>query len=722
MEDDVIREPVGDGRFVEFPRGTAPEVIAAVKARLLAGSDAPSPSAGAAGEPQRSPATRATGFETALTSPFGRAAAGMVLDRVNPSAETLVRGANAVGLVPESAVADVQAKNRSMADTYSAARAMTGQKGLDLPRLGGSAVLDFLATRGALGLAGKPNIASPRTLRDTAIAGGVAGAGAGLAGPVAASDHLSNFDYALQKLLQSGIGGAIGAGAAPLFTAGTEAAMGLGSRAVSKIANMISPSDAVKLTTNAQTLETYLAGQAAAAGVEWAAVPEMVRESLRQATKRATEVTGKLPDAAVKNRLLAERNNLPQLTTGQATRDPVQFSREQNLPDPAMRDYLGRQNTEATQKLREQATGFGPPATPYEAGDVVARDIAAQASARSKAINDLYNAARSTEGKTAAIKNIGEFAQETQQELERLSLINGAKGLRTNHPDIYDSISQMNGRVGATSRMTVEKAVDTLQGINAIGTQNDPALAIVKKNLQKFLDERAVFHDQDAGSAAVAAFGEARKARAAKGSWEESSSAIKDLASRDPKTARERIFEKFVISGPVDDFTNMWSTLTPQSQTAMQRQFVDRVTKLALGRTGSDIGNYGRAIEFLDKFPPEKIRAMFPGQELGKIKQILEYSRLTREAPPGNFVNRSNTSQALIDALASTRNVPIVGPWATGPINALRDQTRTRGALSGALGVPESPWYSPGPKLQNFAADVGPYMAPAAASGFLGSE
>lgn len=721
MGADII-EKLADGRELVFPAGTSPEVIARVKGRLLATTDAPNPPAIAIGAPQRSPATPASALESLATSPPGRMVAGAVLDRVNPMAEAAVRGANALGLAPDSGVRDVQGRNRGMSDAYAEARGVAGQSGVDIPRIAGSAALDFFATRGALGHLGKPHIASPRNLKDIAIAGGVAGGAAGAAAPVDKTEELDNLDFLIQKLVQTGIGGAIGAGAAPLVTAATEAGMGLAARGVSKLKNLVRPSDALKLTTDVRMLETYLSAQAAAAGVNWTSVPETVRESLRQATKRATEVTGKLPDAAIRNRLVAERENLPQLTTGQVTRDPVQFSREQNLPDEELRAHLGQQQLAATQRMRQSAEGFGPERTPYEVGDLVGSDIARQAATRKKAIGDLYDAARSTEGKSAAIKNIGEWAQDTEEELRRLNLINGAKGLRTNHPDIYDAVSQMNGRVGATSRMTIEKAVDTLQGINAIGTQNDPALAIVKSKLQKFLDERAVFHDQDVGTAAVKAFGEARKSRAEMGRWEESSAAIKDLAARDPATAREQIFQKFVVNGRVDDFRSMWGTLTEPSQQAIRREFVDRISKMALGRTGSDMSNYGRAIEFLGKFPPEKLKTMFPGDELKRIRGVLEYARLTREAPAGNFVNRSNTSQALLDVIGSTRNVPILGPQVTAPLAKLRDQVATRGALSTSLGLPRDAWYTPGPKLQEFSEDVGPYIAPAAVAPFTGSQ
>jgi hypothetical protein len=606
-----------------------------------------------------------------------------------------------------------------MTDQYAEARAMAGQKGMDVPRILGPAALDMAVTRGALGWAGKPNIANPRTLKDTALAGGAAGAVSGAAAPVANSDSLDNLEYMVQKAIHGMAGAGVGAVAAPLITAGTEAALNLGAKLVGKVKDFVSPSRVVRLTSNAQELEAYLAGQASAAGVSWDKVPENIRESMRQATKRAASVTGQMPDAAIKNRLLAERENLPQLTTGQATRDPVQFSREQNIPAEELRNRLGQQQIAATQRLREHAEGFGPPQTPYEAGDVIATDIAKQAAARKKAIDDLYTAARSTEGKTAAIKNIGEWAQDTQEELQRLSLVNGAKGLRTNHPDIYNTIASLNGRTTGTSRMTVEKAVDTLQGINAIGTQNDPALQLVKTKLQKFLDERAVFHDQDVGTAAIQAFGAARKARAAKGTWEESAAAIKDLASRDPKTAREQIFQKFVVNGKVDDFNAMWETLTPASQQAAQRQFVDRLTSMAMNKAGTDASNYARTLEFLQKFPREKLNTMFPGEQLGRIKNVLEYVRLTREAPPGNFVNRSNTSQALLDFVGSTRNVPILGPSVTGPLSNMRDQVRTSGALSGSLSGPRR---GASQKLQNIAEDIGPYIMPPLTNELLGSQ
>lgn len=694
---DPIIVELPNGQKAEFPAGTPPEVIERVKAQY--GGPARPPAL-----PQSSPRVGAPpgGAGSIADSFLARAGRGALINRVDPGAEILARISDATGAtpyvnrvsdalgLPKSDAKTVQGLNAGRVADQAASRARAGSEGFDWAALTGTAAADMATLGGIFRAAGRPEFVKPQNLADVSKAGAAAGAIVGPAGPVEKSERMSGPELAWAKAKQAALGGAFGAVAAPLVSVGIDklvsAGQSLGAGVRDTIRRTVAPSEGQRTASDPKALEDYLVQQAQSTGVDWARLPDTIKESLREATRRATVTTGELPQHAIRNRLVAEAEGLPQLTLGQATRDPVQFSREMNSPDEGLRAFLGSQRDTATQRLREVGEGIGPKRTPYELGSEIETTIAAQSEARRKAINALYESARSNKGGYQIVQNTTDFAKAAVRDLKTEQLWDELpSGIKTQLRVLLNE----DGRY----KLTARQAAKMLQNINGLATDaRDPAnvaLAVVKRNLNALLDAPQ-FRDPVAGGAVVDAFRRAGAERASMGKWEDSSAAIAELAKRNPRVATERIFDRYIMSGSVDDFSGLWKTIPAEIQQGIKRQFVDTVASAAMNKTQSQAaGAAGAASELLRKFPKEKLDLMFKPAELKSLRNTLEYLRLTSEAPAGNFVNRSNSLVDLKDFLSQSQNIPIAGPNIMAPLRRMMEESAAREATSGrGLAVP----------------------------------
>lgn len=721
-EDIIV--PLPDGRRARFPKGTAPEVIEATIARLAA----PNPSAGVENSAAAPPATAATApagsgapKPGALADNFlSRAVRGALVNRVDPAAEMLVRGVNAIGLVPDSEVANVQRINAERRALHEASRERVGDTGFDAAATTGTAALDMAALGPMMRLLGKPHLANPRSLIDLAKAGGVAGGTAGLLSPVEGSEEMSNPRLAWEKAKQIGVGGGAGALAAPLGAVAIDKTLGGVRDVATAVARgarrAVAPTTAQQAVNDPRSLEAYLMNEARQVGVDWARVPEAMKNSLREATRRATTVTGALPADAVRNRLVAEAEGLPQLTVGQSTRDPMQFSREANSPDEELRALFQGQRTAATERLGTLSNRYGAPRTDYELGTAIEGTVASQAAQHRAAINALYNVARDKQGGYQVLQNTTDFAKEAVRELKKQQLWEDLPASMRGQLQLLTSD-------GGRYKLTARQAVQLLQNINGKTTDmRDPtnaALGLLKSRVNDLLDAPQ-FRDAKTGEDVIAAFRAASARRAEMGRWEDSSAAIKELAKRNPRIATERIFDRYVIGGSVDDFAGLWNTLPSNLQNGVRRQFIDEITARAMNRTATDATNFGSATKMLREYPREKLDLMFSRDELRSLRNTLEYLRLTTEAPAGSFVNRSNSLVDLKDLLSNTQNVPLLGPTVSGPLRKMVEANEARNAAtSGGLFVASDP--APLPALVQSGIRRSPGAYPAVGAGAVGA-
>lgn len=688
-DDDRIIEQLPDGRVLRFPKGTSPEVIERVKREQAAQAPAATAPAASAQPPARAEsAPRPGGAQSgALADSFlGRAARGAIINRIDPAAEMAARLGARVGLASEEDVRQVQGMNAERRDLQADARKRVGSEGFDWAALAGTAPLDFFTLRGLL--SGSRALSNPQDLFELSKAGAVAGAVTGVVGPTENSEKRSDAGLLLEKAKQAAMGGVFGGVAAPLVALGLNKAVETGQNLVGGAKRLaqrvIAPNEGQKTVADPRALEAYLQEQAQRNNIDWAKLPETVRASLREATRRAVSVTGELPDAAVRNRLVAEAEGLPPLTLGQATRDPIQFSREANSPEEELRRFLASQRDTATAHLRERGAAFGPQKSPYELGSTIGDDISAQATAKRKAIEELYKDLSGDAAGYHRIANTPDFVR---------------KALATQKTEFhFDNLppafqKQLLALEESGGKLSIRDAVQLWKNINShysstVGTPTGAALRSLKEDLRELLDT-AKFTNTTKGDVVLDKFRAANQARRQMGEWEETSAAIAELASRKPAIAAERVFSRYIMNGSVKDFIGLWKTLPEETQGLVRRHFVDTVAAAAMNKTDSAAtGAAGSAMKMLRDYPKEKLALMFKPEELKSLRNTLEYLRLTSEAPSGSFVNRSNSLVDLKDFLSRTEHFPLIGPWATGPAKRLMEQNASRRAIeSGGLTV-----------------------------------
>lgn len=178
-----------DGTIAEFPADMPDDQIAAVLKRQF-------------GPKQESPAQSYWDSVKQAAKPEQGIFRGM-RDPIDAGAQMLVRGANAVGLAPESEISRVDQMNREAEQAYQAQRV---DSGFDPARLAGNIIATAPLT-GAVPVGG--------SLAARTALGGATGAGFGALQPV----ENPGDDFWSQKGRQAGTGAAAGALAAPLTAA-----------------------------------------------------------------------------------------------------------------------------------------------------------------------------------------------------------------------------------------------------------------------------------------------------------------------------------------------------------------------------------------------------------------------------------------------------------------------------------------------------------------------
>jgi hypothetical protein len=685
MADILVELP--DGRKVKFPAGTSRTDMEAAMQAISAAGPAPNPSGDPGNLRLDSPATPPGPKPGALADSFlARGLRGALVSRLDPAAEVVGRG---LSMLPGKAgewgaaeLRDIQARNAERSQLQGDSRTRAGDDGMDVAGMVGTGVVDAV-TLGPLFRGAKTGI---ELLKQGAKAGAIAGA----VSPVEGSEGKSNEEYARDAAKSAGIGGVAGGVAAPLGAAVISKAADLGTRAVQGFAGAVrrnvAPTSAQQLVRDPRALEAFLAMQAREANVDWTRVPGTVRESLRESARRAVTSTGELPEAAVRNRLMAEAESLPELTLGQATRNPMQFTREANNPNEELRTLFGAQRNAATQKLQNLPNRFGPATTPLELGAGIEASLKNQAKLKKEEVGALYDAFNNSRGALQPLQNSQQFAGDAVTELKQQMLWRQL-------PQDFREVLEKIYKSGGEEMLNVRQASELRKALNANLTKNGPqtptdaALSVVKNHLDKMLANPQVRNAE--GETAIEGFKAANAARAEMGRWEESSQAIKYLIQRNPKVAQEYVFGRYVLNGSTKDMTGLWKTLPAETQAQVKRAFVQHVTELSMNRTGSEAaGAASTASKFLRTFPKEKLDLMFEKKELASLRNTLEYLRLISEPPAGAFKNTSNSLVDLKDFMSGLNNFPVLGPQVMSPLRQMGKEHELATAMRGGVHVP----------------------------------
>ncbi|MCO5976803.1 hypothetical protein [Ideonella oryzae] len=541
----------------------------------------------------------------------------------------------------------------------------------------------------AIGLP-KPQDATERVVGDATrfLAGGAGMAGA--AGKVAQLAKPGMLQSAAQTLAANPaeqMVGAVGtgAGAGVSREAGGNDAMQLGAGlaggltlgGLMQAARSGVRSASVLLPARTQRMEQQIGQALDQAGVNWAEVPESLRQGLRAEVEQALG-TGQTLDPGAVSRLLDFQRVGATPTRGMLSLDPVQITREQNLArmganasDTGLHGLARVQNENNAALIdslnRLGAGGAGDAhAVGTQAIDTLQRGLDADRAA----VGVLYSQARDSAGRSFPLDGSA-FTSRANSLLDE-ALLGSA---------LPPSVGQHLNRIAAGEvPFTVDyaeqlkTAMGQLQRASSDG-QTRMALGLVRQALDETpvlgLGQGSPAAGVQAGEQAVEAFNRARLANRDMMQRVEAIPGLK--AVYEGTAAPDDFVQRYVISrgAKVEDTGRLASELRrsdPQSLQAVRGSIAAHLKTAAIGAAADETGKfsasgYNRALMALG---PRKLGQFFSKEEVAQLKAVGRVAQFATAQPVGSAVNNSNSGALLagrgldlLDRLAS--KVPLLG-------------------------------------------------------------
>jgi hypothetical protein len=529
-------------------------------------------------------------------------------------AATLGKGITSLGGLVPNPVSDLMGKGADAAfgefdrvnqgvkeaeQKLQTARKATGQDGVDAFRLTGNIL-------SPANLALSPAVAPAATAVKTgatkmAIGGGVQGAAGAAATPV--EDAENGADFALKKGLQVATGTATGAVAGPVVGKLLEAVVPKVSALLTKVP-VSQRSEYVVNQTIAEALKE--------AGQKAEDLPATYMQALKNEVAKSLQ-SGKLPDVASMTRKADfERVGIP-TTTGQITRDPMQFAREQNLRavpgvgDP-LTNLFNSQDKGISQALGKFGGSSAQELTP--ASHQVHSALKGFDESLRKQVSAAYAKARESSGKDMDIPLQGlaqdvatvlnDFAEKVpggvKNKLAEYGLLGGKQTRVFTFDDAEKVLKNINDHVGSDA--ATNKALDNLR-------------TAVKRAVTE-----APGDDVFAG---------ARKLAAQRFKLHEVVPALE--AAANGRASPDEFVQKFIINGKPTDVKGIASVLKNTDKGAFdeaRNQIGAKLYQAAFGANaaGDKAAAQERFALELKRIGTEKLSAFFSKQEIDQIKTL----------------------------------------------------------------------------------------------------
>ena len=412
-----------------------------------------------------------------------------------------------------------------------------------------------------------------------------------------------------------------------------------------------------------------------------AAAPNLVNASpnLRAGIVAGAQKAGGAvnPDIAARH---LEADSLPvpiQLSEGQATRDPQLYSIEQNERgrNPVYAQQFQQQEARLVQNLRAIRDEAGPDvfsANPVEHGDTLINAYKAKDATAEADINAKYQALRDAAGGEFPV-DAGKILDGATQALHKQLLFEHAPSAVMN---------QLSGM--AENGMTFEQ-------FEALRTN----LATIARTSSDGLERRAagVIRNQmeqlplEGGAANLKPLADAARS-AAKAHFDELDADPAYAAAVDGSVPPDRFVQRFVVGAPRDQVALMAQNLgdDPVARQTMAVGAIDHLRQSA-GIDALDNGRFRQSgfNRQLQALGP-KLSSIVDPRTAESLEKLGNVARNIQEAPPGSFVNTSNTLTGALaeharDAVEHLINAKAGGiPVATMARNAMGRRAAVRQA------------------------------------------
>lgn len=565
-------------------------------------------------------------LDTLRRSPVGGIVRGL-RDPIDAGAQALVRGANAIGLAPDSEVTRVDAINREAEQAYQRGR---DPDSMDWGRIGGNVAATALPASRFLPV-------NAPTLGARMLQGARMGAVTGALQPLDTSDPDSSFWT--DKAAQAGLGGVFGAAGVPAGEAvarGASTAFQKAGQGWNALQNR-----AIKVDVDVALKE---------AGIDLASLPAGVRDSLRQDVAKAFSM-GQRPDPATLSRVADARSVGVDLTRGQATRDPRQFQFEvdtrgiANAGEPLQRRFA-EQNT----RLVDQAGLGASPRTQYQSGEAFTSALRAHDDAVNANVRAAYTVAR---GKAGAGTEVPPqlLAQRAGEVLETYG--------PENVPGVVLRRLQSYGFVpGATQTksFTVQEADNLRKLINANLDPAKKAEAAALNAIKSGIDDAEnslAGQGASIGEEAAQAFTRARHLARNRFQTLEKVDALR--AAVEGVEPPDQFVTRHVLRAPVGQVRELKAVLqasgNPQLLEEMKGQVVAHLKNRAVNQADDEFAKFsGSAFrKALSEIGSDKLSLLFTPQERMRLMALARTANAIQVAPAGSAVNTSNTAAAVMN-------------------------------------------------------------------------
>jgi hypothetical protein len=665
-----------DGTVLEFPDNTPDDVIErTVKSTLASRQQKAQPSA-----TDRGAMWLSDKMDALTTTPYIGGTVRALRDRAQAVAQVAARP-----FASDDDMRTYESMRKGSEQKYQDFRAKQGDTGVDIDRMVGGAVIDAAVTSRLPGVAGGP---AP-TLLGRMRQGAAIGAGSGAMTPV--ESEKQGGEFWLTKGLQSGGGAAIG-GLAPLVVEPAIAGVTAG---VNKVVSRIRGAGATlagQASDNA--IEMNLSMTLKSEGVDWNKLSDGVRKSMIDDVRAAIK-SGK----PVQKDQLARYADFKSVTgetptRGQLTLNPIQFKTEQNLKGiqgvgEELTGKLDRQNAGLFQTLDRRIGAVGSPNTSrFDAGASIADRLAAVNTAGQSQVRQAYTAAKAAAGQDAEVP-MQRLAQTFGDMRNRLDMDLLPSPVRNR----LQSFGLIDGK--QTRSFTLAEAEDLIKTINANYDPMKPAAARALDSIRGAV--RGAVNDMgDGGGPAAEAFRAARNTAAERFRLLESTPALqaaRDAALKKQPLAPDNLIEKYVISSnaKVGELKNLIEAGGPQVQSDIRAAVLGAMRKAAQGKSpaGAEQFQFSRFADLVDRIGPEKLKAIFTPDEFAEINQIVRVGSAINFNPGSVTINRSGTSQAVIDAMQRVQGIPFLNKIVASPVmSAVQQNQAYNAANAGLSGVP----------------------------------
>lgn len=682
----AITAELHDGTRLEFPDGTDPAVIQRTVKSVLAKQE---PAAVNAGQ-----TLRGIPRQVGLTVRHGIEGLGQVLDIGSEPIRAIINPAmRAVG-GPQAASSTSQMA-RSFADTVGLPKPETATE-----RVVGDASRMVAGAGGMAGLAGRgAAIAAPGLLKQGL---GVMAANPGVQATGAATAGLSGGSVReagggpWEQFGASLLGGVAGGVAAN----GLVNAAGNAARAVK---NAFTPR-AVELQRADQQISLTMKN----AGIDWAQVPERLRQGMREEVAAAMSSGQPLNDAAMRRLYVFQQAGVKP-TVGQLTQDPGMITREANLSkigansaDPKLQQLPALQNTNVNALLRQlDEAGAARAPNMMGAGSTAINSLDRVRAGNKAQIDSLYGAARGTDGKSLPLEG-GTFTRRANELIdEAMSGDSLPKAVqdrmnaiaRGEYPLTVASAEAFKTRIGKLQRASSDGNARNALGLVRQALDETPLLGSMKGanpgNLPA-VPGTVPPSTAAAGEEAVKAFNAARNANRQWMQRVENNPALKAVVDG---VEPDQFVSKFIVGkgAAASHVESLAAELDAPAREAIKTYLVRHLKDAATNNT-DDIAKFSNSAyrTALRDIGYDKLAIFFSKEELAKLKNIGEAAKYMQAQPAGSAVNNSNSGALVVgrglDLLSSAAAKAPLGMdrALTGVINGFqqRQVMAPRNALS----------------------------------------